>query len=60
MQLLDAASGVLAEGSGNAVIRDYVTTLDVTLDLHAVVHGEFRLLVRRTGEDWHPYPVVVR
>jgi hypothetical protein len=60
VELLDGLSRVVAGGSGNAVIRDYVTTLDISLDLHEVVAGELTLRVRRAGDDWHSYPAVVR
>lgn len=60
VQVVDASSRVLASTSGRADIRDFVTTLQVKLDLRSVSEGECRLGVRRQGDDWHTYPAVLR
>jgi hypothetical protein len=60
LRLVDASSHELAIGSGRADIRNFVTTLQARLDLRSVPVGEYRLMVRRAGDDWHTYPVAVR
>jgi hypothetical protein len=59
-RLLDASSRVLASGTGRAQIQNFVTTLQVSLDLRSISTGAVRLMVRREGDDWHAYPAVVR
>lgn len=60
VQLVDAEQRALAHGSGHAEIRDYVTTLEATLDLGAVPAGAYQLAIRRQSEDWRLFPAAVR
>lgn len=60
LRLLDPSSRELTSASGTAEIRDFVTTLQATLDLSSIPAGEYRLAVRRQGEDWHFYPASVK
>lgn len=60
VRLLGAGDQVLAQASGQADIRDFVTTLRVEIDLGAVPAGDYRLAVRREGDDWSFYPATVR
>lgn len=60
VRLLDNSSQPVAEASGQAEIRDFVTTLVVEIDLSATPAGEYRLAVRRDGESWAYYPAVIR
>jgi len=49
-QLLDSNGSPRVETSGNAAIRNYVTTAEAPFDLRAVSAGRFALTVRRAGE----------
>lgn len=60
VQLLDAEQRSLASTQGEAAIREFVTTLETTLDLSEVAVGSYRLAVRRTGDGWRVYPALVR
>jgi len=60
VRLLGGGDQVLAQASGQADIRDFVTTLRVEVDLSAVAAGEYRLAVRRDGDDWSFYPASIR
>jgi len=60
VRLLSAGDQVLAQASGQADIRDFVTTLRVEIDLGGAAAGEYRLGVRREGDDWSYYPATVR
>jgi hypothetical protein len=60
VRLLGAGDRVLVQASGQADIRDFVTTLRVEVDLRALSAGDYRLGVRREGEDWSFYPATVR
>lgn len=60
VEIRDSESRVLASASGQAAIRNFVTTLEATVDLQNVTPGDRRLAVRRTGEDWRVYPVTVK
>jgi hypothetical protein len=60
VRLLGTGNQGLAQASGQADIRDFVTMLRVEIDLAAVPAGEYRLAVRREGDDWAFYPATVR
>ena len=49
-QLLDSNGSPVAETSGNAAIKNYVTTAEAPFDLRAVSAGHFTLTVRRAVE----------
>lgn len=60
VRLLGAGDRVLAQASGQADIRNFVTTLRVEIDLGTIPVGDYRLAVRREGDDWSFYPAAVR
>jgi hypothetical protein len=60
VRLLDAGDRVLAQASGQVDIRDFITTLRIDVDFSAVPTGEYRLAVRREGDDWSFYPAIVK
>jgi hypothetical protein len=60
VEVRDSGSQALAVASGQAAIRDFVTTLEVPIDLQNVTPGDHRLAVRRAGEDWRVYPVTIK
>ena len=47
LQLLDAERGTLATGTGEAILREFITSLDTDLDLSSVASGAYQLAVRR-------------
>jgi hypothetical protein len=49
-QLLDSSGSPRVETSGNAVIKDFVTTVDAPFDLREIPAGRFTLTVRRSVE----------
>ena len=60
LQLLDGASHPVASASGQAAIRDFITTLEATIDARLVPPGSYQLALRRPGEDWHVFPATVK
>jgi hypothetical protein len=60
VQVVDSKLESNAAASGSAQIRNYVTTLETRLDVSSVRPGEYQLALRREGDDWHFYPIVVR
>jgi hypothetical protein len=60
IQVLDSGLRSQASASGEAAIRDYVTTLQTTIDLRALSSGAFQLALRRHGEDWRLFPAEVK
>lgn len=60
IEIRDAGSRVLVATSGKAEMRNFVTTLESTIDLQNVAPGDHRLAVRRAGEDWRAYPLTVK
>jgi hypothetical protein len=60
-QLLDSNGSPVAETSGKAAIKDYVTMAEAPFDLRAVSAGRFTLTVRRAVESaFAAYTVEVR
>ena len=47
-QLVDSSGSPRVETSGNAVIKDFVTTVEAQFDLREIPAGRFTLTVRRT------------
>jgi hypothetical protein len=60
LQVLDSGLRSQASASGEATIRDYVTTLQTTIDLRALSPGAYQLALRRHGEDWRLFPAEVK
>ena len=60
IQVLDSGLRSQASASGEAAIRDYVTTLQTTIDLRALSPGAYQLALRRHGEDWRLFPAAVK
>ena len=59
IQVLDSDARPLASARGTAQIRNFVTTLQATIDLHLLNPGGYQLGVRREGDDWRLFPVRV-
>ena len=60
VQLLDSSQQSKASTSGEARILNYVTTLDAQLDASSVPRGEYQLALRRRGDDWHLYRILIQ
>ncbi len=60
LQLLDGAAQPIASASGQAAIRNFITTLEATIDARLVPPGPYQLALRRPGEDWHVFPATVK
>jgi len=59
--LTDAAGVPKVETFGDAIIRNYITTVEAPFDLRAVSPGRYTLMVRRVdGIAEVPYPVEIR
>lgn len=60
IQVLDSDLKSKAAARSAAEIRDFVTTIRVTLDLRAVPTGAYQLAVRRQGDNWRMFPARVQ
>ena len=60
VQLRDESLSIPALATGEASLRDSVTTLRVTLDTTALPAGTYQLEVRRVGSGWRSFPVRLR
>lgn len=59
-EVRDDQSAPLVKGSGVAVIRNYVTRIETTIDLRSLSPGQFIWAVRRAGESsWRLYRLKV-
>lgn len=59
VQVLDSDLRSRGEAIGTAAIVDFVTTLSVRLNLQ-LAPGYYQLAVRRQGDSWRRFPVVLR
>ena len=59
VQLLDAEQRSVVSGQGEATIQNFVTTLQIKLDVGAAAPGSHSLAVRRQGDDWRVYPATI-
>jgi hypothetical protein len=59
IQVFDSNLQARVSATGKAEIRDYVTTLEASLDLRALSPGRYRLALRRGGENWRFFPAQV-
>jgi hypothetical protein len=57
VQVLDSNLASKASTTGDAEIREYITTLDAMLDVGALSPGAYQLALRRHGEDWRLFPL---
>ena len=60
VQILDSNLRSVASATGDAEIRDFVTTLNATIDLRSVPPGAYQLALRRHGEDWRLFSADVK
>jgi hypothetical protein len=59
VQLLDGELRSKSEATGTAVIDNFVTTLNVRLNLQALAPGAYQLAIRRQGDSWRMFPATV-
>lgn len=60
VELLDSALRSQASATGHAEIKDFVTTLQATMDLQSVHPGAYQLAVRHQGDDWRLFPAFLK
>jgi hypothetical protein len=60
VQILDSDLKSRASASASAAIRNFITTLQTTIDLHSLPAGAYQLALRREGEDWRLYPAKIQ
>ena len=60
VQVLDAELRSQAAASGQADIKNYVTTLRATIDLQSLPPGMYQLALRRQGDEWRMFPASVK
>lgn len=59
-EVRDEEGRLINQGAGVAVIRNYVTRIETTIDLRSLKPGQFTWAVRRAGESsWHLYRLKV-
>ena len=60
-EVRDQQDSTQIRGAAVAVIRNYITTIETTVDLREVDTGSFRWAIRRLGEtNWRSYTIEVR
>jgi hypothetical protein len=60
IRLLDQDLTLRAASTGSAAIRDFVTTLETTIDLRSIATGKYQLGLRRSGGEWQMFPALLQ
>ena len=60
VQVLDSELRSMASASGQADIRNYITTLQTMLDLRSLPPGVYQLALRRQGDEWRMFPASLK
>jgi len=60
VRILDSDLRVRSSTTGSAEIRNYITTLEVAMDVGSLDPGEYQLTLRREGGEWQMFPLRVR
>lgn len=60
LRLLDEELSIRATATGEATIRDYVTTIVADLDVSALPSSAYQLGIRRADGEWQFFPAVVQ
>jgi hypothetical protein len=60
VRILDRDLNARATAKGSAAIKDYVTTLEASIDASALEPGDYQLTLRREGGEWQMFPLRVR
>jgi hypothetical protein len=60
VQVLDSELRSMTSAPGMAEIKNYVTTLQTTLDLGSLSSGVYQLAIRRSGQEWQLFPARVQ
>jgi hypothetical protein len=60
VEVRDSQATTQASASGDAGLRNYVSTLEVSLRLTELPPGAYALALRRHGDTWQVFPVTLR
>jgi hypothetical protein len=60
VQLLDSALRSQASATGQAEIKNFVTTLQASIDLRSLPPGAYQLAPRHEGDVWRLFPASLR
>lgn len=60
VRILDRDLRVRTSITASAEIRNYITTLEATLDTNGLDAGDYQLTLRREGGEWQMFPLRVR
>jgi hypothetical protein len=60
VRILDRDLRVRMSTTASAEIRNYITTLEATLDTSGLDVGDYQLTLRREGGEWQMFPLRVR
>jgi hypothetical protein len=59
IRVLDSSLQSSASATGEAAIRNYITSIETVLDLRPLSPGDYQLAVRRQGDAWQMFPARV-
>lgn len=59
LQVIDSALRSRCSTQGEARIENVVTTLRARVDLRGLASGDYKLAIRRHGQDWRLFPLHV-
>ena len=59
IRILDSELRTRANASGDAKLENYQAVIRLRLDLGGLTPGRYTLLMRRPGEDWREFPLII-
>ena len=59
LRILDSELKTRVNTTGVAKLENFQTTIQTTMDLQALPPGKYTLAMRRTGDDWRQYPLLI-
>ena len=59
LQLLDGQLHTLLKQSVNASLQNHIVSATADLDLRSITPGAYTLALRKTGDEWRTFPVLL-
>jgi hypothetical protein len=59
LRILDSELKTRVNTTATAKLENFQTTIQTTMDLQVLPPGKYTLAIRRSGDDWRQYPLLI-
>jgi hypothetical protein len=59
LRILDSDLKARVNTTATAKLENFETTIQTTIDLRALPPGKYTIVIRRAGDDWHQFPLLI-